>query len=198
MIIRKPLVAYVYLATISVIIVCLSSLDTTTAFVGRHNLDHNHRQYASFCMPKTTLRSKASKNESSKNKVDNNTAAVATATSTAEEKAAAITDFMAKAHEEKIAAMARVEDKYRGQITELEDKIAELEALAKQTTPTSGNSFAFPATNKEMTDKVQAYRTFISDYIVKSQEEKSNAVKTAEATMSAKYEAIIDGLKAKE
>jgi hypothetical protein len=102
---------------------------------------------------------------------------------------------MAKAHEEKVKAMARVEDKYRGQITELEDKIAELEVLSKQTTPTSGNSFAFPATNKDLTDKVQSYRTFISDYIVKAQDEKATAVKAAEAKLTAKYEAIIDGLK---
>ena len=113
----------------------------------------------------------------------------------AADNAAAMTEFMAKAHEEKVKAMARVEDKYRGQITELEDKIAELEVLSKQTTPTSGNSFAFPATNKDLTDKVQSYRTFISDYIVKAQDEKATAVKAAEAKLTAKYEAIIDGLK---
>ena len=113
----------------------------------------------------------------------------------AEDNAAILTEFMAKAHEEKVQAMARVEDKYRAQITELEDKIAELEVMAKQTTPTSGNSYAFPATNKDLTDKVQSYRTFISDYIVKAQEEKASAVKTAEAKLTAKYEAIIAGLK---
>ena len=186
MIVRaKLLVAY-----LAAIIVCRSSLHTTTAFVGRQK---HHRQYDSSLSTKGFSKADDSKADAA--------AAATTATETATNanaNAAALTDFMAKAHEEKIAAMSRVEDKYRGQITELEDKIAELEALAKQTTPTSGNSFAFPATNKEMTDKVQAYRTFISDYIVKSQEEKSNAVKTAEATMSAKYEAIIDGLKAKE
>ena len=114
----------------------------------------------------------------------------------AADNAAAMTEFMAKAHEEKVRAMARVEDKYRGQITELEEKIAELEVLAKQTTPTSGNSFAFPATNKDLTDKVESYRSFISDYIVKAQAEKASAVKATEAKLTAKYEAIIDGLKA--
>ena len=42
------------------------------------------------------------------------------------------------------------------------------------------NSFAFPATNKDLTEKAQAYQIFISDYIVKAQEEKSKAVKAAE------------------
>jgi hypothetical protein len=116
----------------------------------------------------------------------------------AADSAAAMTEFMAKAHEEKVKAMGRVEDKYRWQITDLEEKIAELEVLSKQTTPTSGNSFAFPATNKDLTNKVHSYRTFISDYIVKAQNEKATAVKAAEAKLTAKYEAIIDGLMSAE
>mmetsp|Transcript_17848 Transcript_17848/g.36773 ORF Transcript_17848/g.36773 Transcript_17848/m.36773 type:complete len:160 (-) Transcript_17848:1269-1748(-) len=116
----------------------------------------------------------------------------------AEDNAAILTEFMAKAHEEKVNAMARIEDKYREQITEMEDKIAELEVKAGKTTPTSGNSFAFPATNKDLTDKISSYRTFISDYIVNSQAEKANAVQTAEAKLTAKYEAIIEGLKGGE
>jgi hypothetical protein len=103
---------------------------------------------------------------------------------------------MAKAHEEKIAAMGRVEAKYREQVAELQKKVVALEtALASQTTtPTSGNSFAFPATNKDLTSKVKAYRAFIADYIVKAQEEKYKAVKTAEEKLKAKYEAIIADL----
>jgi hypothetical protein len=118
------------------------------------------------------------------------------ATSTDEEEASAITEFMAKAHEEKIAAMGRVEAKYREQVAELQKKVVALEtALASQTTtPTSGNSFAFPATNKDLTSKVKAYRAFIADYIVKAQEEKYKAVKTAEEKLKAKYEAIIADL----
>mmetsp|Transcript_21060 Transcript_21060/g.44696 ORF Transcript_21060/g.44696 Transcript_21060/m.44696 type:complete len:186 (-) Transcript_21060:2269-2826(-) len=162
-----------YIATISAaMILCLSSVYTTTAFVGRHR-NHEYR-------PAVTILGQAAKDNDAVAPMDN---------------AAAITDFMAKAHEEKINAMARVEDKYKGQIAELQDKISELEALNKQTTPTSGNSFAFPATNKDMTDKVQAYRTFISDYIVKSQEEKAKAVYVAESKLTAKYEAIIAALK---
>jgi len=156
--------------------VCLSSLlHTTTAFVGRHQQQHR-------AVIPTPLDAKASKTGISSD-------------ASAADNAAALTDFMAKAHEEKIKAMARVEDKYKGQITELEEKIAELEVLAKQTTPTSGNSFAFPATNKDLTDKVEAYRTFISDYIVNAQEQKASAVKAAESKVTAKFEAIIDQMK---
>jgi hypothetical protein len=171
MINRRLLAAY-----LAATIICIVS---TTAFVV--NPCYPHRQYA-------TTKSSFLESSSTATKATND-ADVSSA--------AALTDFMAKAHEEKIAAMARVETKYRDQIDELENKITELEAVAKQTTPTSGNSFAFPATNKEMTSKVQAYRSFISNYIVKAQAEKQTAIKTAESKMSAKYEAIIDGLKGK-
>jgi phage shock protein A len=102
---------------------------------------------------------------------------------------------MAKAHEEKIAALGRVEAKYKDQVAALQTKIAELEVQAAKTTPTSGNSFAFPATNKHLTEKVEAYRTFISHYIIKAQEEKAKAVNAAEEKVTSKYEAIIEKLK---
>ena len=120
---------------------------------------------------------------------------VSTQLSSSTDEAAAITEFMARAHEEKIAALGRVEAKYREQVAELQQQVAELEVQAAKTTPTSGNSFAFPATNKDLTNKVEAYRAFISDYIVKAQQEKYNAVKTAEEKLKTKYEAIIADLK---
>lgn len=108
--------------------------------------------------------------------------------------AAAFTDFMAKAHDEKIAALARVEAKYREQIAALQTRVEELEGSAKRRTPTSGNSFAFPATNKELAEKIEAYRTFLSDYVVKAQSEKARAVTFAEDQLRAKYEERIADL----
>jgi hypothetical protein len=108
--------------------------------------------------------------------------------------AAAITDFMAKAHEEKIQAMGRVEAKYKDQIAELKAKVQELEGPSTAHGATSANSYAFPATNKSLTEKVQAYRTFISKYIINAQAEKQKAVKESEAKASAKYEAIIEAM----
>ena len=178
MIVRRLLIACV--AAIFSTSVCLS-LQTTT-FVGRA------QYYGSTSLTKiTSLRAEKSKPKDAPTDLNSSGAGNA---------AAALTDFMAKAHEEKISAMARIEAKYREQINELNERIAQLEVVAKKTTPTSGNSFAFPATNKDLTEKVQAYQIFISDYIVKAQEEKSKAVKAAENKMSAKYEAIIDRMKA--
>lgn len=113
-------------------------------------------------------------------------------TSAEHEAAAVLTDFMAKAHEEKIRAMARVEAKYKDRIEELEAKVAELEGPQIGKTATSANSYAFPATNKLLTDMVRSYRAFISDYLVKANIEKQKAVQAAEAKVTAKYEAVIE------
>lgn len=114
---------------------------------------------------------------------------------TSTEEAAAITDFMAKAHEEKIRAMAQVEAKYKDQIAELQAKINDLEGPQAGSEVTGSNSYAFPATNKLLTEKVSAYQTFISDYIVKASIEKQKAVQAAEEKLTTKYEAIIANLK---
>ena len=118
-------------------------------------------------------------------------------TATAEE-ASAITDFMAKAHEEKINAMARVEAKYKNEIAELKAKVEELEGPSTTSGQISANSYAFPATNKNLTEKVRAYQEFISKYIINAQEQKQKAVKEAEAKIAAKYENIIAQMKETE
>jgi hypothetical protein len=122
-----------------------------------------------------------------------------------EESAAALTEFMARAHEGKVAAMARVEAQYKGQIGELKARVEKLEAPMTGSEPTSHNSFAFPSTNKALADKVVAYQTFISEYIVKAQAEKQRTVKDAEAKIKdaeakliEKYEAKIASLQAIE
>lgn len=108
------------------------------------------------------------------------------------DEAAALTDFMAKAHEEKIRAMERVEAKYKDRVAELEAKVAELEGPSTaMSDPSSSNSFAFPVTNKLLTEKIQSYQTFISNYIVKASLEKQKAVKDAEAKVAAKYESLL-------
>ena len=112
--------------------------------------------------------------------------------------AAAITEFMARAHEEKVAAMKRVEVQYKDKIAELEAKVAELEGPSTGSEKISSNSFAFPATNKALAEKVTQYQTFMSQYIVKAQAEKQKAVADAEAKLTAKYEAIIDSLQSSE
>ena len=114
---------------------------------------------------------------------------------TPEQAAASLTEYMARAHEEKIRAMASVEKKYKDQIEQLEARIAELEAspVGRDGEQTSSNSYAFPATNKALAEQVRAYQTFLQDYFIKTQAEKLKAVQAAEAKITAKYEAILNG-----
>ena len=113
----------------------------------------------------------------------------------AEEDASAMTEFMARAHEEKLRALDRAEAKYQDRIAELEAQVEELQGPNTGSEATSSNSYAFPATNKLLSEKVAAYRELLSNYFVKSQDEKMKAVQDAEQKQAAKYEAIIAELK---
>lgn len=112
-----------------------------------------------------------------------------------EESAKALTDFMAKSHEEKLKAMAGVEAKYQDRIQELEEKVKQLEARSPVQSPSSTNAYEMPATNKDLSVRVEQYRTFLSDYLVNAQKEKVQAVATAEAKLRSKYEVVIAELR---
>lgn len=116
-----------------------------------------------------------------------NIATLCRALPTPEESAQALTDYLAKAHEEKIRAMADVEAKYKQEIEDLKAKLEQYQQQQQTSNPpvatasdNSYNTFAFPATNKELGEKVRAYRAFLSDYLIKAQTEKFKAVAAAE------------------
>lgn len=115
---------------------------------------------------------------------------------TPEESARALTDYMAKSHEEKIKALAAVEKKYKDRIAELEQQVQQLEKRAPL--PTSTNSVEMPATNKRLTKMVGEYRKLLSNYLVNAQKEKVQAVATAEQKLKDHYEALIAQLKSNE
>jgi hypothetical protein len=118
---------------------------------------------------------------------------------TPEESANALTDYMAKAHGEKLRAIADVETKYKAEVAELTLKLKEYESEKESATgviKTSANSFEFPSTNKDLTERVRNYQTFIEGYIVKAQIERVKAVSAAEQALKTKFEAIIEEMKA--
>jgi hypothetical protein len=104
-----------------------------------------------------------------------------------EESARALSDYMAKSHEDKLKAVAQCEKKYQAEIAELKDKIAQLEQN-KLVAISSEDSFVFPVTNKAMTEKIAAYRNFITKYIVNAQEDKRRAVMETEKKVREHYE----------
>ena len=105
---------------------------------------------------------------------------------TPEASAQALTNYMAKAHEAKIAALKVLEDK----------KNAEIKALKESSSSSSSSSTpsepaATSATGEsvdDMTQKILSYQKFMADYIVKAQDEKAKAVKAAEDAIAKKYE----------
>mmetsp|Transcript_11871 Transcript_11871/g.25695 ORF Transcript_11871/g.25695 Transcript_11871/m.25695 type:complete len:180 (+) Transcript_11871:66-605(+) len=118
---------------------------------------------------------------------------------TPEESAKALSDYMAKAHEDKIRAVNDAEDRSRARIQELEEEVADLKA--KLASPTVGGvsnesdgSYAFPATNKAQAEKIAAYQNFVASYVVDSSIEKVRAVKDAEDKLRANYEEKIANL----
>jgi hypothetical protein len=124
--------------------------------------------------------------------------ASATQLPTPEESAAALTAYMANAHGEKLRAIADVETKYKAEVAELKLKLKEYEAEKDSATgaiKTSANSYEFPSSNKDLTNKVATYHKFISDYIVKAQIERVKAVTAAEQAIKTKYEAIIESMR---
>jgi hypothetical protein len=126
------------------------------------------------------------------------TSTSATKLPTPEESAAALTAYMAKAHGEKLRAIADVETKYKAEVAELKLQLKEYETEKDSATgaiKTSANSYEFPSSNKDLTNKVATYHKFISGYIVKAQIERVKAVTAMEQATKAKYEAIIDSMK---
>ena len=90
-------------------------------------------------------------------------------------------------------------------VKQLEEKTKEIEDLKKQLAennlvqeePEEDTSIYYPpATNQDLTKKVESYRNFVADYVVKSHIEKYHAVKTAEQKMRDYYEGLIAEMKA--
>jgi len=104
--------------------------------------------------------------------------------------AEAFTQYMAKSHEDKLRAVKAVEDKKNAEIEDLKRQIEEKKS---GTTTTTTSSSIVPANGSNgsmevISAKLTAYQTFMSQYIVKAQDEKFNAIRAAEATISKKYE----------
>ena len=167
--------------TTTLLVLGVESFTFTTSNAAAARMNHIWQSTAAATTSSTSLFESSSSDDD----------ADATSSVSKSDEAAALTEFMARAHEEKIRAMNRVEKQYKGQIEELMSKIEELEGPNTGSEATSANSFAFPATNKHLTEKVAEYQSFISDYMVKSQIEKQLAVKAAEDKLIAKYEAML-------
>ncbi|VEU41817.1 unnamed protein product [Pseudo-nitzschia multistriata] len=110
-----------------------------------------------------------------------------------------LTNYMAKAHEEKIRAVTAVEKTKNAEIQTLKGEVKKLkEAIPKESAvvvstgppPSSGMDLS-SMTKEQLMAKLVEYQQFMADYIVKAQQQKLKAVQAAELATAQKYEAKI-------
>jgi len=121
---------------------------------------------------------------------------------TPEESAQVLTDYMAKAHEDKLRAVAEAETKSKDKIQELQAEVAHLMSLLEEATAAGSQIqqkepglYEMPLTNKAASELIGSYQKFIADYVVKASVHRFEAVKSAEAKVVAEYEEKIATLK---
>jgi len=90
----------------------------------------------------------------------------------------AFTAYMTKSHEEKLKAVMAAEVKKNVEIRALKTKLKEMKT----------GIVSDDLSMEEISTKLDAYQKFMSQYIVKAQEEKAKAVKSAQEAISKKYE----------
>lgn len=114
-----------------------------------------------------------------------------------EERAAALSDYLAKAHEEKLRLIKEVEQKKNQEIDQLKQQIAELKSQPTASSSSSAvvmvngaDSIAVKALDnmnkEELMAKVLQYQNFMRQYMIDAQEEKYRAVQEAQAVAQKK------------
>lgn len=108
-----------------------------------------------------------------------------------------LTNYMAKAHEEKLRAVKVVEQKKDAQIQTLKVEVNALKAqvpkesaVVLSSQPATGMDLS-SMTTEELRAKLVQYQSFMAKYIVQAQQQKLRAVQAAELATAAKYEAKI-------
>lgn len=105
----------------------------------------------------------------------------------------AFTAYMTKSHEEKLKAVKAAEDNKNAEIKALKRQLQAItNGVVPDTTDTSDASLS--QSLDEISSKLTAYQNFMSDYIVKAQEEKRKAVVAAEEAIATKYKGRLDAL----
>jgi len=108
-----------------------------------------------------------------------------------------LTDYMAKAHEEKLRAVKAVEETknveiqtLKGEVKALKEAIPKESAVVVSTPPSTGMDLS-KMSKEELQAKLVAYQKFMAEYIVKAQQQKLQAVQAAELATATRYEAKI-------
>ena len=99
-----------------------------------------------------------------------------------------LTDYMAKAHEEKLLAIKAAEAKKDAEIQALKNQMQDLKQGGGALT-VAANTDVGDMTKEQMAAKLISYQNFMAKYIVDAQKEKAKAVASAEMALRQKFEA---------
>lgn len=106
-----------------------------------------------------------------------------------------LAEYFAKSHEAKLEAIRAVEEKKNAEIRELKQQIEEL-TRQKASTPSADpvtDASSASSSPSSSANQLDAYRRFISEYIIKAHNDKQEAVRAAEAATTAKLLARFEG-----
>lgn len=99
--------------------------------------------------------------------------------------------YMVQSHEEKLREIQQLEATKQVEIQSLKDQIRQLQI---QTGTSSHLNSPLSPIKGRLTYQLHAYRTFLSHYMIKAEEEKKKAVNSAKEAVALKYEARIAAL----
>jgi hypothetical protein len=116
-----------------------------------------------------------------------------------EQRALALSEYLAKAHEEKLRAIQDVEKKKAAEIEALQREVDELKArqqsgtggaiaMASSSSAYAGADDLMSLPKDALVSKVIQYQRFMERYIVEAQEQKIRAIKAAEDSLRSKLE----------
>lgn len=116
-----------------------------------------------------------------------------------EQRAIALSEYLTKAHEEKLRAIQDVEQRKAGEIQALKDEIEALKFRQQSgalsvtgatgtTSPAVGADDLLSLPKEALVNKVLQYQRFMEKYIVQSQEQKVKALKAAEDAVRKRFE----------
>ena len=125
-----------------------------------------------------------------------------------EERAAVLSNYLAKAHEEKLRAVRSAEEKKDEEIKRLKEMLkerpetAQVVEAAPANTPTAALTISEPTLDPNLAvmpqeylvSLVQKYKHFVANYVADAQQQKAEAVKAAEEALTKKYEARLQAL----
>ncbi|KAL7485048.1 hypothetical protein ACHAW6_010645 [Cyclotella cf. meneghiniana] len=110
--------------------------------------------------------------------------------------AKAMSDYMAKSHEEKLRAIKEVESKKNAEIDALKAEIQQLKSNTAITgmISSSRNLSIIPKDSAEIAQKLVSYQNFMAEYIVNAQNQKLLAIREAELKAEKKFQERLEKL----